>query len=163
LLAGELSDPAGALETYHEVLKTDPDNAEAIAAVRTLAQNDDQRAEAGAILEPVLRPAPRWDDLVTPVELKLRSLDDPVPRRDALRELAAVHETGRKDNTSAFDTLRRALHEDPAHGATLADLERLSTKLDRWGDLAAMLEDESRGITDEAVARDLAVRAAQIA
>lgn len=163
LLAGELADPAGALEVYREVLASDSSNAEAIAMVRRLAQLEDQRPEAVAILEPIFRQAGRWDELAETLEIKIGTLDDPFARRDELRALAEVHETGRRDGGQAFDTYRRALHEDPSHGPTLADLERLAATLNRWNDLTTILEEEAAVTADETVARDLAVKAAQIA
>ncbi|MEI8256704.1 MAG: tetratricopeptide repeat protein, partial [Deltaproteobacteria bacterium] len=163
LLGAALAEPSGALDVYREVLDSDPANAEAVDAVRALAQREAQRADAVAILEPIFRQASRWDDLVSVLELKISSLDDPFARREELRSLGEVQELGRHDIAAAFAAQRRALHEDPSAASTLADLERLAGSLDRWADLATVLEEESRATSDGDVARDLATRAAQIA
>ena len=163
LMANELSDPSGALDTYREVLASDATIAEAIDAVRRLAQRDEQRDDAVAILEPIFRQTARWDDLVQVLELKITGLEDPYARREELVGLADVHEKGRANPSAAFETYRRALHDDPANAVTLTQLERLAAVLNRWNDVASTLEDEARATSDETTARDLAVRAAQIA
>lgn len=163
LLGSELADPSGALEMYREVLSTDASNSEAVEAVRNLAQRESLRADAVAILEPIFRQGSRWNDLVEVIELKISSLDDPFAKRDEMRALAEVHESGRSDAATAFATHRRALHEDPAYASTISDLERLAASQDRWSELATILEEESRSTSDGDVSRDLAVRAAKIA
>ncbi|MBI5513785.1 MAG: hypothetical protein HY909_08450, partial [Deltaproteobacteria bacterium] len=163
LLAEHLTDPDGALDTYREMLAVDPTHAEAIAAVRSLAEAPEQRATAVEILEPIFRGSERWDDLVATLELKLTSLEEPARRLQELRALAAVHEDGRGDPGAAFDAYRRAFREDGADKTTLEDLERLGASLDRWADVATLLEQQSLEVTDPLVSRDLSVRAAQLA
>ncbi len=162
LLSSELSDATGALESYRDVLAGDPGNAVAIEAVRQLARRESERGEAVAILEPIFRQGARWDDLVQVLEWKVASLDDPMARRDELRAIAQVHETGRGDLAAAFEASRRALHEDPSHASTLGDLERLAAATGRWAEIVSHLEEESRASSDPQAARDLAVRAAQL-
>jgi tetratricopeptide (TPR) repeat protein len=163
LQAQELNEPASALESYRDVLASDRTNAEALAAVRALADNESLRAEATALLEPLLRESQRWDELASVLELKLTTVDDPQSRRDELRGLASVHEHGRRDGGAAFEAYRRAAHDDPGHADTLASLERLAESLNRWSDVASIYEDESAVVSDATIARDLAVRAATIA
>jgi tetratricopeptide (TPR) repeat protein len=163
LQSGELSDAPAALETYRDVLSSDRTNAAAIRAVRALADDPSLRAEATALLEPLLREQSRWDELTSVLELKISTIEDPFARRDELRALAQVHERSRGDGPSAFEALKRAVHEDPSHHETLADLERLAATLDRWSDLATVYEDQAASVADSVVARDLAVRAAHIA
>jgi hypothetical protein len=67
------------------VLEVEPGNAEAITAVRGLAEDDGHRAAAVEILEPLFRTARRWDDLVAVVELKLSGVDDPAARLTELK------------------------------------------------------------------------------
>ncbi|MBL8681341.1 MAG: tetratricopeptide repeat protein [Myxococcales bacterium] len=163
LQSTELSDAAAALETYRDVLGSDRGNAAAIAAVRALADEPSLRADAAALLEPLLREQSRWDELASVLELKVATLDDPFARRDELRALAQVHERGRSDASSAFDAYKRAVHEDASSAETLGDLERIAASLDRWSDVASIYEDEASSVSDSVVARDLAVRAAHIA
>jgi tetratricopeptide (TPR) repeat protein len=163
LQSGPVGDSAAALETYRDILGSDRTNAAALGAARALAEEPDLRADATALLEPLLRELQRWDELVSVLELKLGTLDDSLQRRDELRELARIHERSRSDGAAAFDALRRAAHEDPSHVDTLAQLERLAAQLDRWADVAALYEDESANASDPMVGRDLSVRAAVIA
>ncbi len=163
LLSSQLTDPDGALETYREVLVVETGNLEAIAAVRALAQNPEQRVSAVGILEPIFRSSARWDDLVGTLELKLTTIDDPGQRLVELQDLAWIHEDDRHDPAAGFDTLRRAIHEVPSDADTRVGLERLAAALGRWGDLVTVFEIESRDSSNPSVARDLAMRAAQIA
>ncbi len=163
LQSTELSDAAAALETYRDVLGSDRANATAIQAVRALADDAQLRADATALLEPLLREQSRWDELASVLELKITTVDEPYTKRDELRALASVHESGRNDPASAFDAFKRAAHEDPAHAETLADIERIAASLNRWSDVASIYEDEASSVSDSLVARDLAVRAAHIA
>ncbi len=163
LLAERLQEPEAALESYREVLEVEPGNAVALAAVRSLADDEGQRAGAVEILEPLFRSAHRWDDLVAIVELKLTGIEDPSARLAELKALAQVHESGRGDLAMAFATWRRALHEDPSDFDARMELERLSGALQRWSDLVEVLEEEAAATGDPTVGGELSVRAAEIA
>jgi len=160
--ATHLDDPAGALDTWREVLAIDPSNERAIVAVRALAENPDLRASAVEILEPIFRNASRWDDLVSVLELKLTAMDDPAARLTELRHLAAVHESGRRDLASAFEAWRRALHEGPDDRSVRDEIERLAAALSNWGDVVSGYEIEAAEASDPMVGRDLSVRAAEL-
>jgi tetratricopeptide (TPR) repeat protein len=163
LLATHLGDPDGALETWREVLSVDPSSEQAIASVRALADNADQRAAAVEILEPIFRNAARWSDLVSVLELKIAGIDDPASRLTELRGLAEVHESGRRDPASAFEAYRRALHEGADDRSIRDELERLAAPLNRWPELVSVFEAEAADANDPTVGRDLSVRAAELA
>ncbi|MEZ4391246.1 MAG: tetratricopeptide repeat protein [Polyangiales bacterium] len=162
LLAQKLSEPDAALDAYRDVLDASPDSEAAIAAVKALAREDAQRQTAVEILEPIFRASGRSNDLVEVLELKLEAVSDPMQRLVELRGLALVHEDGRSDAASAFETYRRALHEDPADRETAQDLERLAASLDRWGDVVDAMEREAEDSTDGTVIQELSVRAAEL-
>ncbi len=162
LLAQKLSEPDQALDAYRDVLDADSRNEAAITAVKALARAEAQHPTAVEILEPIFRGASRWDDLVEVLELKIDGLTDPPQRLQELRGLATVHEDGRADAGRAFDTLRRALHEDPSDRETAQDLERLAASLNRWPEVVDALEREAEDSSDSAVVRELSVRAAEL-
>lgn len=163
LLAGPLAEPEAALQAYREVLEVDAKNTTAITAVRALADRPELTLAAVEVLEPIYRSSSRWAELVEALELKLKNIDDPSAVLTELRALASVHEDGRGDRNAAFDTWRRAFGEDSSAGESLAELERLAGALDRWPELVTALETEARATMTPQVARDLAVRAAQLA
>ena len=71
LLAGQLEDPAQALEAYREVIATEYDS-DAATAIREIGEaREELRAEAADALEPVLRNASRWSDLADVLEMRL--------------------------------------------------------------------------------------------
>ena len=158
----ELSDSDAALESYREVLAAEPTNAQALAAVREISEDVDQRAAAVEILEPLYRSAGRWDDLVQVLEHRLACIDDPTQRASERRRIAAVHEDGRKAPAAAFESYLLAFGEDAGEPSTLAELERLAASLGRWADLVTALERVVRDGADPSAGRDLSVRAARI-
>lgn len=162
LLAQRLLQLDNALDAYRDVLDAAPENAAAIAAVLELARNDAQRQTAVEILEPIFRRNGRPNELVEVIELKLETVTDPTQRLVELRELARVHEEGRNDPAQAFETYRRALHEDPADRETVRDLERLGASLGRWAEVVDTLEREADETTDGTIIQELSVRAAEL-
>ncbi|MDB4928055.1 MAG: domain protein putative component of TonB system, partial [Myxococcaceae bacterium] len=158
----ELRESDAALESYREVLAAEPTNAAALAAVREISDDVDQRVAAVEILEPLYRASGRWDDLVQVLEHRLACIDDPVQRASERRRIAAVHEEGRKDPAAAFDSYLQAFGEDAGEPSTLGELERLAASLGRWSDLVTALERVVRDGSDPSAGRDLSVRAARI-
>ncbi|MDP3279427.1 MAG: tetratricopeptide repeat protein [Deltaproteobacteria bacterium] len=163
LQAGSLGDSAGALESYRDVLLSEPTRNEAIDAMQVLARDEGLRFEATQVLEPILRDSQRWKELAAVLELKITTLSDPLLRRDELLQLAALLEERCADDVGAFDAWRRVLHEDQTQPDVVNALNRLGEKLNRWSDVATIFEEESVRASDSVVSRDLAVRAAHIA
>ena len=158
----ELGESEAALESFREVLAIDPSRAEAITAVRTIADLPDHRIAAVEVLEPIYRAESRWEDLVAVLEHRLSSYDEASQRAAELRRIATIHETGRRATDLAFACLLRAFAEDATDPAALPELERLAAPLGRGVDLIAALESAARDADDPTVGRDLAVKAAQL-
>jgi tetratricopeptide (TPR) repeat protein len=158
----ELGESDAALESYREVLAAEPTNAAALAAVREISEDVDQRVSAVDVLEPLYRSAGRWEDLVQVLEHRLACIDDPTQRASERRRIAAAHEDGRRDPAAAFESYLLAFGEDASDPSTLAELERLAASLGRWTDLVSALERVVRDGSDPSAGRDLSVRAARI-
>src|SRR5262249_47714283 len=129
VLLQRLLDVPEAIEAYREALTEDPNAPEALSALMELTREDEYRARAAEVIEPLLRAGDRWNDLVILVERKLGALQDANERREELMGLAAIHEHGRKDKQAAFDALAQALAEAPGDNEVLEDLERLAGEL----------------------------------
>ena len=163
VLLTRLLDVPEAIECYREALLEDPSSSEALSALMELTKDEEYRAKAAEVIEPLLRSGERWDDLVVLVERKLGSEGDAEVRREELAGLAAIHEHGRKDKRAAFEALARALAEAPGDAEVLEDLERLASELSAWDRLYAVLLERAQRSSDAVHAGDLLRRAGVIA
>lgn len=163
LYAVEMQDPQQALEAYREVLAAGFDE-EASAALLAIGETHDElRLDAAEVLEPVLRGAGRNAELVSVLELRLRSQAEPSDRARTLRALAEVAEGSQGDLVRAESALLRAVAEQPDDPGLHADIERLAEKLGRdgWGRYAEALQERASSLFD-AVAADLFVRLGKV-
>ncbi|MCA9638194.1 MAG: hypothetical protein KC420_19330, partial [Myxococcales bacterium] len=90
-------------------------------------------------LEALLRRIGRWPDVRDILERRLEYIegDDKIA---ALDELAKVVEERLDDAAEAVEIHHRILADAPDHGPSLAALERLLTRSERWSELAELLE-----------------------
>lgn len=163
VLERKLDDVDEAIATYEEALGLDPAHAPSREALLRIAQLEQHRENAAQILEPLLREQGRFDDLAGLLELRAAGASDPFEKRERLRELAIVHDTGRRDERAAFDAYARAFAEDPADEEILAELDRLADATGQHGALADLLERSALGASDPEVAVRLFARAAELA
>jgi tetratricopeptide (TPR) repeat protein len=163
VLLTRLLDVSEAIECYRDALLEDPSSSEALSALMELTKDEEYRAKAAEVIEPLLRAGERWDDLVVLVERKLAGEGDAEARREELAGLAAIHEHGRKDKRSAFEALARALAEAPGDAEVLEDLQRLALELSAWDRLYAVLLERAERSSDAVHAGDLLRRAGVIA
>src|SRR5580658_6712656 len=165
LHAVELHDPQAALDAYRDVVASGFD-AEAVAAIRAIGETrDDLRSDAADALEPVLRAAGHYADVVAVLELRLRAQSDPEQRGRTLRAVADVAENALGDLDRAHSVLIRALAEEPQDPALHAQLERLAERLGRpgWERYADALQERAGAIFDAALGADLFSRLGRIA
>jgi tetratricopeptide (TPR) repeat protein len=165
LHAVELHDPQAALDAYRDVLASGFD-AEAVAAIRAIGETrDDLRSDAADALEPVLRAAGHYADVVAVLELRLRAQSDPEQRGRTLRAVADVAENALGDLDRAHSVLIRALAEEPQDPALHAQLERLAERLGRpgWERYADALQERAGAIFDASLGADLFSRLGRIA
>ena len=98
-----------------------PSNAEALGALERLGQRAGARARIAEILEPLYRQIGDYQKLIGVHEVQVRRSDDAdAPRRAPPPDRAALRGRGRRSRTAAFDTLARALAEDPANESDAA-------------------------------------------
>lgn len=166
LQAGELEDPAGALEIYRQVLDESSADEGAIASVRALGEKDENlRLTVAEILEPVLRSAERHDDLVAILELRLAAQSDAFERSRTLQAVARVHEEGRKKPVDARDALLRAFEETPDAKEVREDIERVAAQEaddEGFRAFAEALETRAQSAYDAELVRELLVTLARI-
>lgn len=130
LLRVELSSPAEALEQYKLVLDEAPEHAGAIAALRAIADaEEDLRVEATEVLLPFLRAGERHEDRVAVLELRAGSLTEPGDRADVLGELASVLDEKLDRPIDALKAMLRALDELPERDDLHGSAERLARRV----------------------------------
>lgn len=163
VLERELGDLYEAIQMYREALGGDAAHGPSIDALIRISRVAEFRAQAAEVVEPLLREQRRFDDLVLLLEQGLETIVDPLERRTELQHIAELHEKGRGKPRDAFDTLLRALAEDPGDDEVLGDLERLARSLGAWRDLVDALAQRAGKATDPAQAASLYRRLARIA
>jgi golgin subfamily B member 1 len=162
--AREVDDPSAALDQYRLVLDESPADAVAIAAVRDIGETREElRLTAVEILEPVLRNAGRWEELVLALELKLRALGEPLDRSAALRAIAQIEDEHLGRPAAAEAALLRALDDTPEDVELHTDIERLAEKSSGWDRYAEALAQRAGGIFDATVAKELWLRLGRVA
>src|SRR5207344_2367573 len=83
-------------------------------------------------------------------------------RSSELVALASIQEHGQNDRAKAFDTLARALTEDPADPSLQDHLERLAGELGAWGRLYELFLERAQQTVDSSQASELLRRAGRI-
>lgn len=158
-----LDDPLEALECYRMVLDEAPGDDAAIQAVRQIGEaQEDMRAQAADILDPVLRSNGRWTDLVAILELRLKALSDESSRTQTLRTMAIVQEFNLNDPIAAEKSLLRALSDSPEDEEIHADIERLAAS-NGWERYADVLAERASSSSEPVVAQNLHTRLGKIA
>jgi golgin subfamily B member 1 len=87
-LEKHLSDPAGALENYKEILFLDQSHEGARASLEKMLANPDLMSEAAAILDPIYEARGDWEKLVGVLEVLAAGQSDTATRVDILRRIA---------------------------------------------------------------------------
>ena len=127
-----------------------------------IARGDDYRVPAIAVLEPVLRSARAWDQVVELLELRLAVEDAVELRLAVLGEIARIQEMERRDIDSAFATWARALTEETTEEAPRQALERLAAATGAWKRLAEVYEERMDATFDASLQHWLALRLAAL-
>ena len=158
----ELSDVEGAISRYQGILAATPDHPGTREALSAIARGDDYRVPAIAVLEPILRNARVWSEVIELLELRL-AVEDAVDRRlELLGEIARIQEMERQDIEAAFGTWARALTEEATEAAPRQALERLAAATGAWKRLAEVYEERMDATFDASLQRSLALRLAAL-
>ncbi|MEZ4314782.1 MAG: tetratricopeptide repeat protein [Polyangiaceae bacterium] len=164
LFAGELASPSDAVAEYRLVLDDDPTSEHAIEAVRKIGEaNEELRLDAADVLEPVLRSAGRFEDLVAALELRLRAQTDPSDRARTLRTIATVEDEQRSRPEGAESALLRALDDTPDDPTLHEEIERITERSNGVARYCDKLAERAGAIFDATVAKDLYLRLGRIA
>jgi tetratricopeptide (TPR) repeat protein len=155
-------DPAGALENYREILFLDAQHTGAREALEALLQNPDLRGEAAAILENIYEERSDWAKLLVALDILAESEGDSDKRVALLRKVARTSSEMTNDHTRAFKALASALREQPHHGETRSEIERIADQSSTWKALTELYDSVAENLTDAQLARSYWMRSAQI-
>lgn len=136
--AEHLGNPGTAVDHYGDVLARSPANAEAIAALQGLLGEGELRARVAELLEPAFRTVRDLAKLASTLEIRLETLDDPIRRVAAYREIATIQlHLGRADE--ALAARGKAWLEDVTNAETLIELESLAAAQNEFEKLVEIL------------------------
>ncbi len=162
VLQNEMDELEGAIDRYERVLQDDPTYGDARQALEVLVREEDARAPAARVLEPLYRAAGEWDPLIEVLELRLENEMDPMVKVDLLKKVAELNEEGRTDNRAAFDAYGRAFNEDPSDGEVTGHLERLAQQLSIWEELTGIYETRLEDIYEDDLGRRITMTLARV-
>jgi tetratricopeptide (TPR) repeat protein len=142
-----LADFEGALLAFGDVLAVGFD-AEVASAVRRIGEENPELGKRAAnVLEPSVRAAGRYEDVVAALELRLRGEVARSDRTRTLREIAYVLEVEIGDAQRALASILLAVELTPADQELHSDVERVAARVGHagWSDYAATLDRVLRG------------------
>src|SRR5690606_38461370 len=156
-------DAWSAIEQFRQALDLDGRHEATIAALERLMEDEEHRATAAEILEPVFLQQMKWPKVTACLEARIAAESDVEERKAHLTRLGQIHEDYLEDLDGALESYARLFSEDPRDEGTWETLARLARVLERYDRLAEIYEQALEDITDddESTAK-LATMAAQI-
>jgi golgin subfamily B member 1 len=163
VLEKELKDVDRAFDQYDAALRIDPQHEGTIASLEGLMQDPEEAARAAERLESVYLARLDWRRVMSTLDARLSSSQDPDARRLLLRRLAKLHEEQEEDYKAALETTAKLLAEDVTDESTWAELERLARVANAEGRLAELFAGELEKVTaDEPATVRLAKRTGEL-
>ena len=144
----ELGDLTRSVETYREVLYTDPSHDPTLAALDAIVHAEDEPVIAAQVLQPIYEQACEWEKLIDLYEVMVRHVDDPFRKLELLHQVAQLYEHQLDNSVKAFEAYSRALREESSDEQALAHLERLAEYIQGWDSLARLYEAELEKLLD---------------
>ena len=165
-----LSDVAGAIEQYRDILDIMPAHERARMALEVHLRGDDpQKLTVAAILEPIYEQLSEWKPLVGVHEIQLAAGaasggNDSLRKTSLLLRIGELQRTKLLDAEAAFDAYARAFRADPSTEAAKEQLEALAALIEKgWERLVGLYEEALKkdGELDQRLAHELATKVAR--
>ncbi len=138
---GKLDDLAGAVEAYREVLVSEPDNEAALGRLDGLLENPILGLAAVEILEPIYRQQDEPAKLARLLRVKAQEVEGSLDRSQLLAEAANLLASTDGGMVDGFETYLQAIKQKQFDTeGTLSAAMGLAAQLDRWQDLANVLD-----------------------
>ena len=161
-LEKHLSDAAGALENYREILFVDARHEGAKAALEALLTHDSLKSEAASILESIYEERGEWDKLIGALEILAANEGDVQKRVQLLRKVARISSDSSNDFGKSFDALARALKDEPSLNETRAEIERVAEQSNGYKQLVELYTSIAKDLSDAMLAREYWMKVAAI-
>ncbi len=163
VLEKRMADFDRAFDEYEAALAIDPKHPQTVASLEALMGTPEHGARAAAMLEPVYQARLDWRRVMTTLEARLGSSQDPDDRRQLLRRLAKMHEEQEEDYRAALETYAKLLSEDATDETTWAELERLARVANAEARLAEVFAGELEKVaSDEPATARLSKRTGEL-
>ena len=153
---------ADAVEAFRDILEANPLHAEARGALESLLGDPEFRSPVSRILEPIYQDQGEWAALVRVLEILLEDTEETDKRFELLERIGSLHTARTSDLDQAFDAFARALREVPSSNVAVSRLTELADAAQKFSELAALLEEVTPDVKDDALARGLLTRLAGI-
>lgn len=144
----KMGETESAIETYREILTTEPTNGNAIEALERLIENEDHEHVVAEILEPIYRERQDYEHIVKIDEIFIRHSDSPERKVELLCQIGELHELAGDAPQKAFESFSRALMEDPVNEQVQSHLDRLARILDRMEEVIRVYESAIEALED---------------
>ncbi len=150
-----LHDAWGATEQFREALELDSRHEPTIAALERLMEDEEHRATAAEILEPVFLQQMQWPKVTACLEARIAAEADVDERKAHLTRLGRIYEDYLEDLDGALESYARLFREDIRDEGTWETLSRLARVLERYGRLAEIYQEalEEETVDDESTAK----------
>ncbi|MEO7093584.1 MAG: tetratricopeptide repeat protein, partial [Polyangiales bacterium] len=151
-----------AVEIYRQVLERDSANIDALTALERLGKEPALALQIADILEPLYKNFGDWQKLVGVYEVQVERSNEADQKVTLLHQIAQLYEDQGNQPSAAFDSLSRALAEDPANEQTMAALQRLAEATNRFADLGRVLDNLAIKTEDPVLGSALQTAAARV-
>ncbi len=155
--------PLDGFDHYRQIAIEEPTHGGALEAIDRLADRDDLREDACALLEPIYEQAQVWDKLSRVLLIKLEYQDHASERAITLERLGQIEAEKLNHPTMAYSYYGRSLREEPGNIDVQARLEELAFSNELYEELVALYEDINADLSDPIRIVDLSLVAGRVA
>lgn len=151
----KLEDAWAATDQFRAALSLDAEHGPTIDALERLMENEEHRATAAEILEPVFLQKMDWPKVTACIEARFAAQADLDARKAHLMRLGQISEDYLEDLEGALEAYARLFREDPRDEGTWETLSRLARVLERHDRLAEIYSEalEDISVDDDATAK----------
>lgn len=150
-----LGDVVRAIDEYRAALSEKREHEPTIEALSALMKEEEHKAQAAEILEPVFLRRMDWPRVTHALEARINAEEDLDERKQLLSRLATIHEDYLEDLSGAMDVYARLFREDTADEEVWDTLERLARNQDAYDRLGAIYDE---ALTDNTVDDGVTIR-----
>jgi tetratricopeptide (TPR) repeat protein len=151
-----------AIDSYREILNTNPAYEAARQAMEALIGNEEYRGVVAEVLEPIFEKAEEWDGVVKCLEILADTSGEVFDKIGFLKRAGDLYIDKLGMPEKSFVLISQALRLDPSDEEMLGDIEQISEVLDAWKDLDELVAVIVQGDLDDDVKRNLWLRLAKI-